>query len=59
VTKHPTIAKNQNCIPLTIDYEDVHKRTMKKNGKKMKVILEHIISKLHFLFIGCFVLVVD
>jgi hypothetical protein len=38
VTKRPTIAKDQNCTPPTIDYEDVHRCTMKKNEKKMKVI---------------------
>jgi hypothetical protein len=38
VTRRPTIEKDQNCTPPTIDYEDVHRCTMKKNGKMMKVI---------------------
>jgi hypothetical protein len=38
VTKHPTTTKDQNFIPLAIDYEDVRRRTMKENGEKMKTI---------------------
>jgi hypothetical protein len=38
MTKHPIVGKDQNCTPPTIDYEDVRRCTMKKIGKKMKVI---------------------
>jgi hypothetical protein len=32
---HPTITKDQNCIPRAIDYEDVHKHIMKEDGEKI------------------------
>jgi hypothetical protein len=32
---HLTTTKDQNCIPPRIDYEDVHRHTMKENGEKI------------------------
>jgi hypothetical protein len=56
VIERPTTTKDQNCIPPIIDYEDVHRHTMKENGEKMKVIFnvdyKKVVLPLHQVF--CF-----